>query len=283
MQTFEHDGITLAYDVAGAEGDEPVLFLHGITGARSTWHDTAAALAAEHRVFTLDHRGHGDSSRAPGTYDVEHWAGDAIALLDEVVGRPAFLVGHSLGGVVAAEVIGRRPDLVRAALLEDPPLFLADQAEFDASPFAFVFEMMLTQFREMKDRDAPLEDYVGMATAMPALNGAGSMGDVLGPDGARRSGQATKDFDPDALADAISGRGLGRFDAARPLTVPVHVLRADPAIFAAFRAEDEAPFLATNLHATVEVVPGASHLIHDEQPALVLARIRSLIDGTRAG
>ncbi|MCU1352448.1 MAG: alpha/beta hydrolase fold protein, partial [Acidimicrobiales bacterium] len=262
---------------------EPVLLLHGITGARSTWHDIAAAVAVDHRVFTLDHRGHGDSSHAPGTYDIEHWATDAIAVLERVVGRPAFVVGHSLGGVVAAEVIGRRPDLVRAALLEDPPLYLGDKATFDASPLAAVFGLMLAQFRAMRDRGASLDEYVAGTAAVPALNGAGTLGDVLGPEGTRRWAQATKDFDPEALADAISGTGLRAHDPTRPLTVPVHVLRAEPALFAAFRPDDEAAFLATNPHATVELVPAASHLIHDEQPALVLERIRALVDGTTSG
>src|SRR5690349_11519237 len=128
MPTFDHDDVTLAYDELGPADADPVLFLHGITGARSTWHDLAADVASDHHVFTLDHRGHGGSSRAPGTYDVGHWAGDAIAFIESVLGQPAFGVGHSLGGVVTAEVIARRPDLVGAALLEDPPLFLGDKA-----------------------------------------------------------------------------------------------------------------------------------------------------------
>ena len=277
MLTFDHDGITLAYDELGPATGDPVLFLHGITGARSTWHDIAGEVASDHHVFTLDHRGHGGSGRAPGTYDVEHWGGDAISFIESVIGAPVFIVGHSLGGLVGADVIARRPDLVRAGLLEDPPLYLGDKAEFESSLFAVVFELMLTQFREMQDREAPLEDYVASAAAMPALNGAGTMADLLGEDGVLRSAQATKDFDPDALVAALSGTALSSFDPGRPLQVPVHVLRAEPTMVAAFRPEDEAPFLTTNPDAIVELVPGASHLIHDEQPALVLERIRGVL------
>ena len=50
---------------------------------------------------------------------------DLIAFLEGVVGEPAVLVGHSLGGLVSAETIMRRPELVTRALLEDPPMFVA--------------------------------------------------------------------------------------------------------------------------------------------------------------
>jgi pimeloyl-ACP methyl ester carboxylesterase len=49
--------------------------------------------------------------------------------------------------------------------------------------------------------------------------------------------------------------------------VPALVLRADPALGAAFGPQDEARFLDVNRDARVVVVDGASHAIHDEQPA----------------
>ena len=273
MPTLVHDGVELAYDVAGPEDTPPLVLAHGISGARSTWHDIAADLARDHRVVTYDHRGHGGSSHALGTYDIRHWGDDLVALLEQVVGEPAVLVGHSLGGVVSAQVIGDRPELVRGALLEDPPLFVGSAAALETTPFGFIFPLMRDSFREMRGRGASLDEYVAAAASVPALNGAGTVGDLLGPDGVRRHGQATKDFDPEALEAALTGAALGAFDPRRPLPVPVHVLRAE--LFAAFRPEDEAPFRAVNPHATVELVPGASHLIHDEQPALVTDRIRS--------
>jgi pimeloyl-ACP methyl ester carboxylesterase len=111
---------------------------------------------------------------------------------------------------------------------------------------------------------------------MPALNGAGTMADVLGPEGLRRAAQASMDFDPEALTAAIDG-ALADHDPTRRIGVPVAVLRAEPALAAAFRPQDEGPFLAANPHATVELVPGASHLIHDEQPARFLAKLRAFL------
>jgi pimeloyl-ACP methyl ester carboxylesterase len=267
------DGTTITYDVDGPEGAPPVVFVHGIMGARSTWHVIAGDLSSDHRTYSIDLRGHGGSTKG-GPYDIEHYAGDLIAFLEGVVCEPAVLVGHSLGGVVSAETIMRRPELVTRALLEDPPMFLGVGAEFETSPFAFVFPLMLADIREKQEREAPLEEYVASLAAMPALGGVGTMADVLGPEGSAREAQAKKDFDTNALQAAIDG-SLGDHDPTRPMAVPVLVLRAE--VFAAFRQEDEPRVLAGNLDVTVELIPGTSHLIHDEQPALIAKRLRMFL------
>jgi len=274
MATFTTpNGTMIAFDVEGPEGAPPVVFVHGIIGARSTWHDIAADLAADHRTYCIDLRGHGGSTKG-GAYDIEHYTDDLVAFLEGVIGEPAVLVGHSLGGVVSAETIMRRPDLVSRALLEDPPMFLASGSDFDSSTFAIVFPLMLADIREKQERNAPTDEYIASLAAMPALNGAGTMADVLGPDGSARDAQAKKDFDTNALQAAIDG-ALRRHDPTRAMAVPVVVLRAE--VFAAFRPEDEPRLLAANPHASVEVVPGSSHLIHDEQPALVTKRLREFL------
>jgi pimeloyl-ACP methyl ester carboxylesterase len=274
MATFATpDGTTVAFDVEGPEDAPPVVFVHGIIGARSTWHDISADLATDHRTYCIDLRGHGGSTKG-GPYDIEHYTDDLIAFLEGVIGEPAVLVGHSLGGVVSAETIMRRPDLVSRALLEDPPMFLASGSDFESSMFAIVFPLMLADIREKQERLAPADEYIAGLAAMPALNGAGTMADVLGPDGSARDAQAKRDFDTNALQAAIDG-ALRRHDPTRSMAVPVVVLRAE--VFAAFRPEDEPCLLAANPHASVEVVPGSSHLIHDEQPALVTKRLREFL------
>ena len=60
------------------------------------------------------------------------------------------------------------------------------------------------------------------------------------------------------------------------------MLRADPSLGAAFTPEDEARFLATNPDATVELVGGASHVIHDEQPGRMLEVVRRALAGIGA-
>src|SRR5690242_5201193 len=61
-------------------------------------------------------------ARTPGAYRIGDYADDAVKVLREI--GPAFVVGHSLGGVAAWRAAQRVPELVLGAVLEDPPLFL---------------------------------------------------------------------------------------------------------------------------------------------------------------
>ena len=79
------------------------------------------ALAERFHVLSLDFRGHGKSGRATD-YQPQGYVTDAIAVLEQLASGPAIVIGHSLGGVTAAALSQQRPELVRAMVLEDPPL-----------------------------------------------------------------------------------------------------------------------------------------------------------------
>jgi pimeloyl-ACP methyl ester carboxylesterase len=53
----------------------------------------------------------------------EEYVGDTGEFLRRVVGEPAYIVGHSLGALVAIQLGAVAPELVRAMVLEDPPLY----------------------------------------------------------------------------------------------------------------------------------------------------------------
>lgn|SRR5690606_4927044 len=95
-------GLRIAYDEYGPSHGKPVLFLHGGGQTRHAWGGAAAALAAEgYRAYTMDHRGHGQSSWDPeGQYQVDRFADDLEEILLRHVEKP-ILVGASLGGIAA--------------------------------------------------------------------------------------------------------------------------------------------------------------------------------------
>jgi pimeloyl-ACP methyl ester carboxylesterase len=100
-----------------------VLFIHGFGGDLDNWLFNLDALAEKNRVFALDLPGHGQSTpKVPGT-TLADLAGFVGKFMDAVSIDRAHLVGHSMGGGIAAAVAARRPELVRAAVLEDPAWF----------------------------------------------------------------------------------------------------------------------------------------------------------------
>jgi pimeloyl-ACP methyl ester carboxylesterase len=95
-------------------GGPPVLLLHGLMGCAATWAPVAAWLPG--RVLAPDAAGHG-RSQARGPWTTGRMAQDAAELLEAV--GPAVVVGHSMGGLHGVVLAARRPDLVRALVVED--------------------------------------------------------------------------------------------------------------------------------------------------------------------
>jgi len=124
------DDAPLAYRWAGpADPATPTLvLLNGLGDSGDCWPDAVRRWSPAHRVVGVDALGHGRSPRfspaqlaAPDPME-EMYAATERTLTDVVTahGGPVVLVGHSMGGGIAAALAARRPDLVAAAVLEDP-------------------------------------------------------------------------------------------------------------------------------------------------------------------
>src|SRR5688572_24839590 len=96
----EVDGLTLHYDVAGR--GPAVVLVHGLGGFGASWRDTMETLAARATVFALDLPGFGRSAKPRTTYRLGYFARALHGFLDGLGVGQASLVGHSLGGAVAA-------------------------------------------------------------------------------------------------------------------------------------------------------------------------------------
>ena len=89
----------------------------GWANDRSVWNALADNLADDHRVTTWDLRGHGASDAPPpGLYERTDALGDLGAVL-EAAGRPAILLGHSLGGYLSLAYTLEHPNDVTALVL----------------------------------------------------------------------------------------------------------------------------------------------------------------------
>lgn len=108
-------GLRLRYLELGDGPDLPVLLIHGFGADLDSWMFTQPALAERRRTLALDLPGHGGSDKEVGALDAEAFAGVVAAALEALGIERLHLVGHSMGGAVAALVAARRPD--RAASL----------------------------------------------------------------------------------------------------------------------------------------------------------------------
>jgi pimeloyl-ACP methyl ester carboxylesterase len=100
------------------EGDgDPLILLHGGIVDSRFFEPIIGALAGRFHVYAPDRRGHGRSPDVEGAMTFEAGVDDTVALLEDVVGGPAELVGHSNGAFIALLTALARPDLVRRLVL----------------------------------------------------------------------------------------------------------------------------------------------------------------------
>lgn len=122
MADHEQDLPNLHYTVTG--DGVPVVFTNGWLNTEDVWAGVVAELDGAVRSLTWDKRGHGRSdAAAPGQYTRDETLADLGRMLD-VVGRPAVLVGHSLGGYLSlAQAILSPGDVAGLVLVAGGPGF----------------------------------------------------------------------------------------------------------------------------------------------------------------
>jgi 3-oxoadipate enol-lactonase len=174
--------------------DAPAVVLGSSLGTtRAIWEPQRPLLAAERRVVSYDHRGHGESPVPPAPYSIGDLGGDVLALLDALGLASVAYCGLSLGGMVglwlaanaperieslivicssahpgAPERWAQRAATVRAAGTTEPIVdavmanwFTADFATHSPQRFAAAKAMLLS---------SPVEGYVGCCNAIEGLD-----------------------------------------------------------------------------------------------------------------
>ncbi|GAA1948337.1 alpha/beta hydrolase [Nocardioides panacihumi] len=121
------DGARIAYRVLGSTDAPALLLVHGGAAHSGWWIRVAPVLAERHRVVLVDLSGHGRSDHREA-YGAAQWAAELAAVLKASTDSPAALVGHSMGGLVAAAAAARHPELVESLVLVDSRLPLRELA-----------------------------------------------------------------------------------------------------------------------------------------------------------
>lgn len=130
------------------EGDGPALLL--IHGQMATWEDYASViseLSKDWHIYAVDLYGHGESSHEEALYYLDVNGDDLIWFIDHVIDEETVVSGHSNGALVAAYIAAYGSDLVKGAVLEDPPVFSTQGENWETS-FAYL------------DTYQPLHEYI---------------------------------------------------------------------------------------------------------------------------
>ena len=107
-------------DISGPDAGAPLVLLHGFGGDGSVWDAVRALLPGTPRVVTVDLPGHGGSLQSEGRGGAGRMAKAILAGLDAAGLAEFHLVGHSMGGAVAALIAMRVGERVKSLTLVAP-------------------------------------------------------------------------------------------------------------------------------------------------------------------
>lgn len=266
--------LTHYYHLPGAPRSDPttpVVLIHGIADSALTWAFVMRAMARVGPVYALDLPGFGQSGNPPGRRyaSIAEQTAVVAALVREVVGCPAILVGNSMGGWVSLHLAIAAPELVRGVVLIDPGgALLEGRASWDP----FVTSVSVADLRAVR---AVYRQMFGRVS--PAL--------YLAQRGFQElfMRESVREFIAASVAAADTGdyAGAGFFgpEDLRRLGVPAALIWGDRDTFLP-RGSFE--FFRDNLPgATVHLLKGVGHLPQREAPRAVVRVTREFAERVR--
>lgn len=277
--------VTLYFEDDGDPAKPPVLVLHGITQSTATWSWLVPHLAHDYRVVRLDFRGHGRSGRTPGAYDFHGYLADATAICEQVLERPAIVVGHSLGGHTAAGLAQTRPDLVRGVVLEDPAILLppdpsAGTSLSEGHALLDGFRLMRQSIPRLQESGIAPGDLANILRNAPGPSGP-TFGEITNDDALEAMAEGMLLLDASVLDAAFDGSIAAVFDPHEELPVPGIIVAGDPASpDTVVRPAVMALFEANSPKVERRTAIGVGHMIHDskEYRGVVLDAVRDLLE-----
>ena len=261
--------VPVAHETAGlfftdAGQGRNVVLLHGWTADSNDWSWQLPVLEDRYRTLAVDLRGHGRSEAMPsGGYAPSDYVRDLEALLESRSGAGKFVViGHSMGGQLAARLASKRPDLVEAVISVDGSLGFA-------SELAPVFQKAADALRGGEPgvvASALFEQFYDPATSAAlrrwhARRALGMPRHVI-----------RESFAPLFIGAGQVGLGEASEQFCRRLRVPVYHLCRDPA-----QAERMRKWFA-DPRSKVDLWQNAGHWIMQDRPDDVNAALTAWID-----
>jgi len=107
--------VNVSYKVHG-EG-EPLVLIMGFAAPRWAWFFQTRAFRKYYKVITFDNRGVGKTDKPSEPYTIKTMADDTIGLMDYLGIDKAHILGYSMGGIIAQELIIHYPERVRKLIL----------------------------------------------------------------------------------------------------------------------------------------------------------------------
>jgi pimeloyl-ACP methyl ester carboxylesterase len=149
------DGSVLNY-AEGPNNGPALLLIHGQSMEWEDYSRVLPELSQYYHVYAVDCYGHGESSHDPSKYTGVAMGQDFVWFIENVIGEPCVVSGHSSGGILTAWIAANAPEDVLGIVLEDPPFF---KVEPDEMQNTFVWRESFEIVHNFKNQTV-MDDYV---------------------------------------------------------------------------------------------------------------------------
>ena len=271
---------------AGPDGGPVVLLLHGFPDRAATFDAMIGALAAAgFRAIAPTMRGYEPSSQpADGDHSLVTLADDVVAWLDALGIDRAHIVGHDWGAATTFLAITRHPErFERAVTLAVPPTPRIPEAVRKVpKQILLSWYMTFFQLRFVADRIAAARDHALIrwlwSSWSPTLDAPDDLAAVFAQPGVLRSALAY--YRQNATPPLLLGLRENDATVIAATTVPTLVVHGaedrclDRRLFEHAVVEDDFPGGVRR-----EMMPGAAHFLHLEQPDEVHRLVLDWLNG----
>ncbi|WEK60429.1 MAG: alpha/beta hydrolase [Candidatus Microbacterium colombiense] len=219
------------------------LLVHGLGSSGALMWRLGDALAdAGWHATAVDLRGHGDAPRSVD-YSVAAYGADLVETLPHHGDTWDAVIGHSLGGAASTVAAASAPEWTRRLILIDPAIHVNGR---DAGIVRRSQERAFADTRlEVVQQEHPHWHPQDQELKVDAVLRASAWA-------VEQTSAQNQPWDVRAAAAA--------------LTVPTHVIAADPAVYSIFTGDLAAEVLAANPLISMSIVAGAGHSLHRDKP-----------------
>ena len=247
------DTACISWESDGPEDAPAVLLVMGLAYPAAMWFRLVPVLAESHRVIRIDNRGAGRTGDVPGRpYTVETMAADCLAVLDAADVDTAHVVGISMGGLIAQEMVLTAPERVRSLCLMATHPGIAHAV---MNPQAMA---MLTQRGQMTPQEAA-------EASIPYNYAPGTPRERIEEDWAVRFPLAASN--EGYLAQVVGSSRWGGYDRMAGITAPTLVVHGE--LDALVPPENGRTIAGRIPGAELVVIPDANHVLMTDQPERV--------------
>lgn len=287
MASLDIDGTRFEYSENGS--GEPLVMVHGSASDYRTWQFQRDAFAEQYRAISYSRRWHWPNDPVPeGTdYSMAQHVDDLRAIVRSLDATPAHLVGHSYGGFLSLLLAIAEPQLVRTLVLAEPPvitLFVSSTPK--------PTELLKLLLRRPRTAAAIVKfGAKGVAPASKAFR-QGDMeagiravgGAVFGRGGFDRLPEArqaqVRDNSTNVKAELLGSGSLPlEADRVRQVQIPTLLVTGERSLGLFQRLTDRLEELLP--HAERVAIPGAMHMMHEDNAAAYNAAVLSFLSRQR--